>query len=202
MKESVDLTFSCNEDLAAMSCTERGQFCQSCQKEVIDYRFNSISEIRALSNGGKDLCGIFTPEQIEPDLHPIQFPKQVKSFAFLSSMFIWLGVSNVNAQSTVDPKFEQAESTSNSPQLTPEEAEAQQQSGDPISMSIGNTVTTPIETPTKEESREEQRAKQHRQKYIKRIIRRGNKKWFWSKRFPFIHKRRRISAGRYHVTNL
>jgi hypothetical protein len=187
MSERVDLTFSCNEDLNAMSCTDRGRFCNACQKEVIDYTAYRISDIHALTNSGEELCGIFRPDQLDPSLRPIQIPRQLKSAAFLSSIFIWLGVTNANAQSTVDPKFEQAGGTSNAPQLTPKEAEERIQNGTPVSMSIGKTTET--ESVAVDNAIEEKRLTKQRSKYHKKAMRKYKKKWYWNSRFPFVHKK-------------
>ncbi|MFT5780493.1 MAG: hypothetical protein ACI837_003455 [Crocinitomicaceae bacterium] len=197
MKESVDLTFSCNEDFSEMSYTDRGRFCTACQKEVIDYTDHRIEDINALSKSGAELCGIFRADQLDPSLHPIRIPHKVKSFAYLSSLFIWLGTTNVNAQSTVDPKLVLSEGTSNAPQLTPEETEEQLQTGTPISMSIGNSVSkVTTEITPEENTRLDKKAARKQKRHAKKMSRRYTKKWYWSKRFPFFHKRR-FSAGKF-----
>lgn len=191
MADRVELKFSCDQDFNAMSSTERGRFCDSCQKEVIDFTNYRIQDVNALTESGAEICGVFRADQLDPSLHPIKIPQQVKSFAFLSSLFIWLGVSNVNAQSTVDPKIVQSEGASNAPQLTPQETEEQLQSGTPISMSTGNSVITASDEISPEDhSKMDRKADRQSKRNVKKMRRRYGKKWFWSKRFPFAHRRR------------
>lgn len=55
----------CSEDYLKMSATERGRFCRSCKKEVID--FTSLSEYQILEvfrNSNSKVCGRFQPDQL------------------------------------------------------------------------------------------------------------------------------------------
>lgn len=178
MKEAINLKFNCQEDLESMSCTDKGKFCSSCQKEVIDFTKMSYSVIQQVKGNQSEMCGMFLPEQIDPNLHPIELPK-VRSLAFLSTILVSLNFGNVSAQSTVDPKTEQAQGASNAPRLTPEEAKVKMERGEHISMSI--TAPESESSAIKASSKKAEKAK----------------KWYWSKRFPFIHKKRRRMAGRF-----
>ena len=182
MKESnerITLKFNCQEDLESMSCSEKGKFCTACQKEVIDFTKMSYSEIQDAKANETELCGIFSAEQIDPSLHLIELPK-LRSLAFLSTILVALNFGNANAQSTVDPKVEQAQGASNAPNLTPQEVKEKLERGEHISMSKA-------ETPESENS-----TQKVDQKKAKRT-----KKLYWSKQFPFLHKRRRWRAGRF-----
>lgn len=62
----------CSEDYFKMSSTERGKFCSSCKKEVID--FTLLSEYQILEvfrNNNSKLCGRFNPDQLEKDCKPV-----------------------------------------------------------------------------------------------------------------------------------
>ena len=177
MKESneyIKLNFICPEDFDSMPCTDKGKFCSACHKEVIDFTKMSYSDIQRVKGDQPKICGIYLPEQIDPSLHPIELPK-ARSLAFLSTMLISLNFTSVFAQSTVDPKVEQAQGASNAPNLTPEEAKEKAESGQHISMSIASAPEPDSESTVADSTQEK----------TKRA-----KKWYWSKRFPFIHKKR------------
>jgi hypothetical protein len=179
MKEAINLKFNCQEDLESMSCSEKGEFCTSCRKEVIDFPKMSYSEIHQVKGDQTEMCGMFLPEQIDPSLRPIELPK-VRSLAFLSTILVSLNFGNVLAQSAVDPKIEQAQGASNAPRLTPEEAKVKMERGEHISMSI--TAPEPENLAIKASPKKAKKTK----------------KWYWSKRFPFVHKKRvTYSKGRF-----
>jgi hypothetical protein len=182
-QEHIQLTFSCQEDLDAMSETEKGKFCSTCKREVIDFTKMSYSEIQKARGSESKTCGIFLAEQLDPSLHPVEMPK-VRSYAFLSSVLLALNFGSVSAQSTVDPKVEQSQGTSNAPNLTPEEAKEKSESSQHISMS----KAAPTESDSPSSSPTTVRAKAKRAK-----------KWYWSKRFPFLHKKyKRRYAGYFY----
>lgn len=65
------LAFVCKEDWNAMSACEKGRFCGSCQKTVVDFTKKSDTEIREmlLNRKGK-VCGRFYAKQLVP---PVQW---------------------------------------------------------------------------------------------------------------------------------
>lgn len=178
-RESIRLNFHCGEDLDAMICTSSGRFCGSCQKEVIDFTSKSLSQIKAHKSDREEMCGIFLPEQLDPSLHPIELPN-LRSWAFVSTIMVSLNLGNLAAQSTIDPKVEQAQGASNAPNMTPEAVKQQMESGSHISMSVGETQQ--LENSIGSE-------KEKKTKHYKKL--------YWSKRFPFIHRKNRKMAGAY-----
>jgi hypothetical protein len=62
----IDFLFVCTEGWETMKPTEKGAFCEVCQKEVIDFSQKKIGEIRALANEHKEgeLCGRLKPKQV------------------------------------------------------------------------------------------------------------------------------------------
>ena len=175
MDELIQLKYNCQEDLDSMSKTEKGKFCNSCQKEVIDFTKMSYAQIQKIRGNESKMCGIYLAEQVDPSLHPIELPK-ARSFAFLTTLLVSLNFSTVSAQSTVDPKVEQSQGSSNAPNLTPEEAKEKTENGQHISLS----KASPTETESNNSDAEVEKKKAERVK-----------KWYWSKRFPFLHKKRR-----------
>jgi len=84
-----------------MTSTERGKYCNSCQKAVTDFSsltdkeiFNYISQ-----QGGKRLCGRFTKEQVSRDLYP-EYKQSSYSSMLKVAASIFLGaLSSLPAQS-------------------------------------------------------------------------------------------------------
>lgn len=57
---------SCSENLNQMKPTEKGRFCGSCQKEIIDFRGFSIEEILKIHDENKgQVCGIYLKNHFE-----------------------------------------------------------------------------------------------------------------------------------------
>ncbi|MFT5777201.1 MAG: hypothetical protein ACI837_000132, partial [Crocinitomicaceae bacterium] len=59
----------CSEDWSKMTATDKGAFCQSCSKEVIDFTGRAAPEIRSLlaesMKKDKNVCGKITPVQMD-----------------------------------------------------------------------------------------------------------------------------------------
>lgn len=58
----------CHEGWAAMSPTEKGRFCDSCQKEVIDFTKSSDREIAAVLENSTNVCARILPSQTDREL--------------------------------------------------------------------------------------------------------------------------------------
>lgn len=100
----------CHEKWDEMTPTDKGRFCASCQKNVTDFTKASDREIANAFNSEKNLCGRFSPSQLNRDLI---VPKE-KSTAWTAIAagvisFITLGSHKATAQETV--KTEQTDYT-------------------------------------------------------------------------------------------
>ena len=61
----VEMNFSCPENVAGMALTENGRFCDSCQKDIVDYTGMSNDEVLdKLKRASGKTCGIFKKRQI------------------------------------------------------------------------------------------------------------------------------------------
>ncbi len=61
----VEMNFSCPENIGEMPSTERGRFCDSCKKDIVDYSEMSNVEIQEqLKKASGKTCGIFKNRQI------------------------------------------------------------------------------------------------------------------------------------------
>jgi hypothetical protein len=64
-KYKITIPEPCHEKWAEMSATERGAFCHSCKKEVIDFTGLTTTELGDYLKRNTLSCGRFTPTQLE-----------------------------------------------------------------------------------------------------------------------------------------
>ena len=85
----------CHEDWAKMTSNEKGRFCSSCAKTVIDFTKKSSQEIQdyLTKNKGKKVCGHFYRKQLDNIV--IQLPEETFYYSlsfqklfFLSLLFV------------------------------------------------------------------------------------------------------------------
>ena len=112
MHKPVQITIPtpCHEKWDEMTPTDKGRFCAACQKNVIDFTKASDREIVQLINVNKNLCGHFSPSQLDRDLI-IPKEKNTAWTAIAAGIisFITLGSHKATAQETV--KTEQTDYT-------------------------------------------------------------------------------------------
>ncbi len=70
MKKSIHITIPdpCHERWDAMSATDKGAFCQSCQKEVIDFSAMTDREVIEYLSSHNTGCGRFRKDQVDTKL--------------------------------------------------------------------------------------------------------------------------------------
>lgn len=179
--QHISMTFRCNVKEDQLSETACGHFCHQCEKNVVDFRRYSQEEIRQYVRTNGAACGTFTSSQVDPNyIRPIAPGNQLRSLAFLSGLFVLVGGANSYAQTTLDPKKEESQGSSNAPNFTQEEA---QQKGTPVSMSIGEEETE-SSLKTADQAREVPKTKQRRYLWGR------NNRWYLSRKFPFVKKER------------
>jgi hypothetical protein len=91
----------CHENWNAMTAVEQGRYCQSCQKTVTDFSMMTDKEIlHHLSKREADVCGRFTPDQLDRTL--IGEHKKKFSWAYMWNFVIatFLTVNYASAQQT------------------------------------------------------------------------------------------------------
>lgn len=89
----------CQEDWNLMTPKEKGRFCSSCEKTVIDFTVMSDHEVKEflIQNQGKKLCGHVNTSQL--DLIHVKIPVDVLnvnrlgSYSFLMVLFIVMGTT-------------------------------------------------------------------------------------------------------------
>lgn len=99
MKYQLTIPKPCHEKWNKMTITEKGKFCKSCNKEVIDFTNLSTSAIskKVLRKG--DVCGRFKTSQLHKEIET----KPNKSFTKIAA-----SVALVSAISVSEPVFSQA----------------------------------------------------------------------------------------------
>ncbi|MBA0885235.1 hypothetical protein [Flavobacterium undicola] len=105
-KIKISIPEPCHENWMEMSPTEKGRFCSSCQKNVIDFTKSSDREIVMAYNKNDKLCGRFNNFQINRNLI---IPKEKKSIWVIAaaSMIAFLGLGNQTAKAQESVKTEQ-----------------------------------------------------------------------------------------------
>ena len=90
MKYTIKVPNPCSENWNAMNTTEKGRFCLSCKKEVIDYRFYSKDQLVKTLNSNVQVCGRFSLNQLEKELYSGETSRwyQMGLFIGFSSLFI------------------------------------------------------------------------------------------------------------------
>lgn len=66
------MRFMCDKAWDGMTPTDRGRFCDSCQKPVIDFTGWSREELIAWFKGAPETCGLFERHQVDPRYIPIE----------------------------------------------------------------------------------------------------------------------------------
>lgn len=78
MHQQIHLPNPCSQNPRNFTPTGKGGFCQSCQKEVVDFReMNQLEFLEFLKTNSKKGCGIFHPHQLKSDEVPfrkVKFP--------------------------------------------------------------------------------------------------------------------------------
>jgi len=112
----ISIPTPCHEDLGQMDKTEKGRFCLSCQKEVVDFTKMSDEDIvlyfENKKNGGARVCGTFRADQVLETKNKIEIPVQTYFYAknnhqkFLWMLFACMGMFFVSCNSKTKGEVE------------------------------------------------------------------------------------------------
>lgn len=67
-KITVSISEPCHEDWNQMTATEKGKFCKSCTKEVIDFTNMTDERVFKYLHKNEDTCGRFYASQLDRKL--------------------------------------------------------------------------------------------------------------------------------------
>ncbi len=71
MSLKISIPKPCSENWNQMTPTQKGAFCQSCSKEVLDFTNTSKTELARKLDTDQNICGRFKPEQLNTPLPSI-----------------------------------------------------------------------------------------------------------------------------------
>lgn len=167
-QKPIQLKFNCNQDWNAMKATSCGRFCTVCNKEVIDFTGKSGREVRSLIAQTGDLCGRFTPGQLDPLLiAPIFVSFHRKVLLFISAAALAFLTKPAHAQSS--------------------------------DIKTASVIISPPVPATEQPSPEKPEQELQQEKPFPALvhppfIKTKKRRYYWSKRFPFIVVRRNHTA--------
>ncbi|MNK08385.1 hypothetical protein D3C87_263200 [compost metagenome] len=104
MKKPIQITIPtpCHENWQQMTPVDKGRFCASCQKNVIDFTNSSDREIAAVLKNSENSCGRFKVNQLNRDLI---VPKEKSTLWIAASAavisFLTIGTNRLLAQEPV-----------------------------------------------------------------------------------------------------
>lgn len=95
----IKMDFVCNQKWEHMKASENGRFCDRCKHEVVDFTNMSMERIRAVKAKNGSVCGHFRIEQVE-DLTLIEFKtfKKVRYWFATLTTFLGLELGKAHAQ--------------------------------------------------------------------------------------------------------
>jgi len=104
----VQLKFNCDQPWESFDKTSDGGFCQSCEKNVVDYTQMSFNEVKKAIKNRPGGCGRFAAHHTDPAfIAEIRIPKP--KFAWAAGVFILLGSTPFSALAQEKPAIIQVE---------------------------------------------------------------------------------------------
>lgn len=96
------MRFTCDRSWESMAAADRGHFCESCQKPVVDFTGWSREELIAWFKREPDTCGMFERQQIDPRYIPIEDVGRDARRGFLALLTAF-SLGAVQAQTPTEP---------------------------------------------------------------------------------------------------
>ncbi|TPD71341.1 carboxypeptidase-like regulatory domain-containing protein [Flavobacterium microcysteis] len=111
-KINLSIPKPCHENWHGMTVTEKGRFCNSCQKTVYDFTRLSDKQLIQKINSESNICGRFLVSQLNKDL---RLPKEKSSIwiAGVSGILSFLSLGNQEIYAQENVKTEQTEEKNN-----------------------------------------------------------------------------------------
>jgi hypothetical protein len=96
------MRFECSKRWEEMAVTDRGRFCDSCEKPVIDFTGWSREELIAWFKREPETCGVFERHQIDPRYVPIEHLGRTARRGFFAAVAAF-SLQAVQAQAPGEP---------------------------------------------------------------------------------------------------
>ncbi|MFC6996716.1 carboxypeptidase-like regulatory domain-containing protein [Rufibacter roseus] len=102
---TVTVPTPCHADWNAMTPADKGKFCQSCQKTVMDFRTMTDAEVLTwLAKNKHKGCGHFRSDQLNRELqHATSSKKKLALRTVMLGFAAWLGLKSAEAQEASTP---------------------------------------------------------------------------------------------------
>lgn len=91
MSYKITIPQPCSENWNTMNPTQKGAFCKSCEKEVIDFTHTSPYALSKKLEQGENICGRFKPEQLDtplPSISQNQWKRNTIALGFTSLLAV------------------------------------------------------------------------------------------------------------------
>lgn len=91
MSYKITIPQPCSENWNTMNSTQKGAFCKSCEKEVIDFTHTSPYALSKKLEQGENICGRFKPEQLDtplPSISQNQWKRNTIALGFTSLLAV------------------------------------------------------------------------------------------------------------------
>ncbi len=98
MSLKISIPKPCSENWNQMTPTQKGAFCQSCSKEVLDFTNTSKTELARKLDTDQNICGRFKPEQLNTPLPSITRSNFKRNAVMLGFTSLLAATSPVMAQ--------------------------------------------------------------------------------------------------------
>jgi len=121
MKFQLTIPKPCNEKWSRMSPTEKGKFCASCRKEVVDFTGLTKQQLIAKVKSNKPLCGRFKKEQLNKDIKEVEKNSFSNIAATVALTTLIFGTQEVLSQKACDKIEKQSSFIRDSIKKTKEE---------------------------------------------------------------------------------
>jgi hypothetical protein len=105
MKYQITIPKPCHEDWNKMTQTQKGKFCKSCSKEVVDFTKLSVSEISKKVLKDENLCGRFKETQLNKEIETIKksnVSKIAASLALVSTIAVSEPIFSQSKKDTIE----------------------------------------------------------------------------------------------------
>jgi hypothetical protein len=101
-KIHISIPKPCGENWNKMTSSEKGKFCASCQKDIIDFTSASNREILNYYNQNSKVCGRFTGSQLNRNIFIAKEKSSIWMFVTASIItFFGLGSQTAKAQESI-----------------------------------------------------------------------------------------------------